>query len=167
MYPLDMVSSFTGLSEKQIYRFEKEGILNPKRRSGMKYYSFTDIYVLKLAAILKLNGIPFNNIAKAYDCLKSLKPDRSLSAFTLYHDGKEILDFTDDLTIIASKYGQIVDGKFMLSLGHVRQVAVGTELDAIRRRVLDFTSALKRRRQEVQKKGKAYSLDEIRDLLYG
>ncbi len=167
MYPLDMVSSFTGLSEKQIYKLEKDGVITPDKSSGMKYYSFANIHVLKLIAILKREGISYKNIFKAYDCLKDLKPERTLSAFILYHDGKEILDFTDDLGIIASKYGQTVDNKFMRSLNHVKPVAVGSELDATRKRILNFTDALKKRRKDVQKTGKVYDLDEINHLLYG
>lgn len=167
MYPLDFVSSFVDLSDRQIASLEKEGILKPKWHSGMKYYSFTDIYVLKLASIMKQAGISFKNIEKAYDCLNSLKSDRSLSSFDLYHDGREILDFTDDLTIIASKYGQIVDGKFMLSLDHVKHLAVGTSLEETRRKILDFTEALKKRKRQIRKTGKAYTMDEIRNLLHG
>ncbi|HEY9687942.1 MAG TPA: MerR family transcriptional regulator [Coleofasciculaceae cyanobacterium] len=167
MYSLDIVVSMTGLSERQIHQLEKDGIVSPQKLSGMKYYSFTDIYIFKLTSIMKREGIPFRNIRQAYDCLRNLKPGRKLSAFSLYHDGKQVLDFTDNVAIIASKYGQTVDGKFMLSVGHIEQLSLGTELDRTREKILDISAGLKRRRTEVKKLGKVYSRDEIRGLLQG
>ena len=167
MYSLDLVVSMTGLSERQILQLEKDDIVTPKRESGQKYYSFTDIYIFKLTAVMKQERIPSKNIQKAYDCLKKLKPGRKLSEFSLYHDGKEVLDFTDNIAIIASKYGQIVDKDFMESLKHVKQLSIGFALDETRRKVLDFSAALKQRKAEVKKNGRVYSRDEIRELLYG
>lgn len=164
MYPLDMVSSLTGLSEKQIYRLEKDGVINPRHQSGMKYYSFLDIYVLKITAIARRSGIQFKNIGYAYDCLKELKPEKKLSSFTLFHDGNEILDFTDDIKIIASKYGQIVDQGL---LPHVQPLALGSELELTRQKFEDFSSNLKKRKAAIKKSGKPVSSEEIHSLLYG
>jgi DNA-binding transcriptional MerR regulator len=164
MYPLDMVVSLTGLNETHIHKLEKEGIVKPKYRSGMKYYTFTDIYVFKITAIAKRRGIQFKNIRYAYDCLKSLKPDRDLSSFSLYHDGKEILDFTDDLKIIASKYGQIVDEALV---AEIKPLAIGSELELTRNKFLSATKALKARRKEVLQSGVKTSMEEIDSLLYG
>ena len=164
MYPLDMVSSLTGLSENQIYRLEKEGVIKPQHRSGMKYYSFLDIYVLKITAIARRSGIKFRNIGYAYDCLKVLKPDKKLSSFTLFHDGNEILDFTDDIKIIASKYGQIVEHGL---LPHVEPLALGSELELTRQKFEDFSSDLKKRKAAIKKNGRSVSLEEIHSMLYG
>jgi len=164
MYPLDLVVGLIGVSESKIRKLEKAGILTPKRQ-GEKYYSFTDIYVLKIIAIAERQGISFKNIQYAYDCLKTLKSGRSLSSFTLYHDGKEILDFTDDIKIIASKYGQIIDGKLILPA--IKQLAIGTELDSTRQKFENVELSLKRRREDLKKTGTVHSLAEIKHMLYG
>jgi len=164
MYPLDLVVGLVGVSEHKIRKLEKAGILTPKRQAE-KYYSFTDIYVLKIIAIAERQGISFRNIQYAYDCLKTLKPGRSLSSFTLYHNGKEILDFTDDIKIIASKYGQVVEGELILAA--IKQLALGTELDNTRQKFENIETSLKLRQKDLKKTGTVYSLAEIKHLLYG
>ena len=163
MYPLDFVESFTGLSSHQIKRLESEGVIIPQKKSGMKYYSFTDIYVLRTIQILLREGIKPRKIRFAYECLQSLKPDRPLSSFILFHNGREILDFTDDPKIIASRYGQIVQQTLIEP--SIKTVSIGTELDRTRRRVLEYKDSLERRSEDVKKSRKTYGIDELAKLL--
>lgn len=162
MYPLDFVESFTGLSSSQIKRLENEGVVIPQRVSGMKYYSFTDVYVMRTTEILLREGIKPHKISRAYDCLKNLKPDKPLSSFILFHDGKEILDFTDNPKIIASRYGQIVQEDLINA--SVRAVAIGTELDSTRRKILKYKQGLEDRAIDVKKTRKTYKIDDLKKL---
>jgi DNA-binding transcriptional MerR regulator len=162
MYPLDFVESFTGLSASQIRDLEKKGILHPKKEKGMKFYGFVEIYILKMTAILQKQGIRLEKISRAYDCLKNLKPDKPLSSFILFHNGKEVFDLTDDPVIIASRYGQIASRDLLGAT--LQPVAIGSQLEATRRNIMSWTQEIKRREKEVKKQDKLYTIDDVGQL---
>ena len=143
MYTLDFVSSITDLKEREIRELELKNFVKPVKKGNFKYYSFQDIYICKITWILKREGIKLEKIGKTFNFLKELKPDKPLSAFTLLTNGKEILDFTDNPKIIASRYGQVVDGGLIKDT--VKMISIGSELDCTRKNILSFDLALQKR----------------------
>lgn len=128
MWLIDFAEDFSGLKRHQIYRLVRKGILQPVKEHQAYYFSYTDIYVLRIFSILKREGLSYLNISNAYECLKSLDPEKPLSSFTLFHDGKRVITILDmsDYLVNLSKYGQ-------LNLPVLKLYSVGTELDGLRR----------------------------------
>jgi len=165
MYTLDFACAIADLKEDYIRKIEESGAIQVKKIRGMKYYDFRDIYILKIASVLKREGVKFSKITNAFDCLKSLKPEKPLSAFTLFHNGKEVLDLTDDPSIIASRYGQIVEKKLLGNT--IKAVAIGSELDLTKRQMIEAERFLKLRAKEVKKQSNVHTLSAVRKLLAG
>ena len=163
-YDLEFVSSLCKLSEEQIRNIEKKKIIIPKKIGGMKYYSFQDIYVLKIISYLSRRKFTLNKIDIAIKCLRDIKPEKDLSALTLFHTEKEILDLTDDPAIITTKYAQIVNKDLVKN--SIRRIAIGSVLDETRVELIDFVKILKEREKEI-KNAKTCSIKELKELLYG
>jgi DNA-binding transcriptional MerR regulator len=160
MFTSDFASDFSGLSSRQILALEKTGVLMPCRERGIKYYTFGDIYVLRVFRILQRLGIRHPKIKNAFQYLRELKPEDPLSSFVLLHDGREVYSILDGKQLIsASQYGQrILEGVIQLE-------AIGSELEltrrALRRCVEDIHS---RSAQERKAKRKSYSSDDLDQL---
>ncbi len=143
MFTADFASDFSGLTEKQIYQLEKKGFLKPQRQHGLKYYTFGDIYVLRVIRILKRQGIRPLKVADAFTSLRQLDSERPLSAFILLHDGKEVYTIEDDLTLIVSRYGQLV-------MDDVLQLeAIGSELERTRLAMRRFLEDVRQAKNDV------------------
>jgi DNA-binding transcriptional MerR regulator len=159
MFTSDFAEDFSGLSQGQILQLEKKGILTPSRQRGLKYYSFNDIYVLKTIRILRREGIKHLKIENAFEYLRTISPEDSLSSFVLLHDFKEVYSVIDGRKLQASRYGQLVL-ESVLDL-----IAVGSELEATRKVMAHFVKEIKRASQAAQK-GKivTYSPEDIQRL---
>jgi DNA-binding transcriptional MerR regulator len=131
MWLIDYAEDFSTLKQSQIYTLIKKNILKPEKKSGVYYFSYTDIYVLRIFRILKREGLSHLNIENAYGYLVNLKEDEPLSAYVLFHDGNSVytIENLHSYLINASKGGQ-------LTLPDCIQVqAIGSELDALRQRM--------------------------------
>jgi DNA-binding transcriptional MerR regulator len=157
MFPLEFIMSHTELSERSVLRFERLCGLTPSKQGGLKYYTLSDLIVFKMMAILKRNGLTLDSIEKAVDCLRNLKPEQSLSALVLYHDGHSVYDLTEVPPINASRSGQVV----MPSVMNLTALAMGTELDSVRKKA---QNARRKRDTEIQK-ATPTSLEALRHQL--
>lgn len=164
MFDLDFTSTLSGLSESRIRRFEKEGLFQPTREHGMKYYTLQDIIAFKLIAVMIRDGLPLKNIECAIRYLKSLKPDQPLTSLVLYHNRKHVLDLTDHPTFNASMEGQTLLKEVA---EHYYQAGVGTELEGTRKRVKSSITKFKRRKIEAKKHAVPLDLSELRKELLG
>jgi len=160
MFTVDYAADFSGLTEKRISTLEKKGILSPEKHARARYYSYGDIYILRVVRILRASGIHLSNIEAAYEYLKALKPDQPLTSFILLHDGKEVYALLDGNTVSATRFGQ------MILEGTVKMIAVGSELEALRLKMNGYVDNLKKASQELKKKKlQRYSAEDLSKLL--
>ena len=160
MYSLDLACYISGLSESQILKAEKINAVQPSKQSGMKYYQFQDLIILRLISILRREGIRFAKIGMAIDYLRKVKPEESLSSLILVLKGNDIVDITDD-----PQYGQTVN-KTLID-NSVRYLSVGTELDSSRQNIHNTVRSLQKQQKKSRAEGQVYSLEDVRTLLYG
>jgi hypothetical protein len=131
MWLIDYAEDFSTLKQAQIYALVKKNILKPEKKSGVYYFSYTDIYVLRIFKILKREGLSHLNIENAYGYLANLKEDEPLSSYILFHDGSSVytIETLHTYLINASKGGQLTLPEL------IKVQAIGSELDAIRQRM--------------------------------
>jgi DNA-binding transcriptional MerR regulator len=125
---MDFAEDFSGLKSHQIRRLIQKKILHPVKNQNAYYFSYTDIYVLRIFRILKREGLSHLDISNAYEYLNEIESDKPLSSFSLFHDGKSVITIMDtsEYYINASKHGQ-------LNLPFVKVHSIGSELESIRR----------------------------------
>lgn len=159
MFTLDFAEDFSGLSEAQIARLERLGILQPKKQRGAKYYTYGDIYILRVHRILLEQGLKPSKISDALEYLRGLKPDQPLSSFVLLFNNKDVFTIIDGNEIAASKWGQ------MLLKGTVEMIALGSELESLRRKMNSYVNGVKQDAESARKaKGKIYKIDQLDKL---
>jgi DNA-binding transcriptional MerR regulator len=127
MWLIDFAEDFSGLKSNQIHRLVHKGILRPSKSKNAYYFSYTDIYVLRIFRILKREGLSHLDISNAYEYLKEVDSTKPLSSFSLFHDGTSVITIMDpvEYRINASKHGQ-------LNLP-VREIkSIGPELEGLR-----------------------------------
>jgi hypothetical protein len=131
MWLIDYAEDFSTLKQAQIYALVKKNILKPEKKSGVYYFSYTDIYVLRIFKILKREGLSHLNIENAYGYLVNLDENKPLSSYALLHDGISVYTIQDlDYYLInASKGGQLTLPDC------IKFQSIGTELDALRQRM--------------------------------
>jgi len=95
MWLIDFAEDFSGLKSHQIYRLVHKGILRPSKNKNAYYFSYTDIYVLRIFRILKREGLSHLDISNAYEYLNELDPNKPLSSFSLFHDSKSVITIMD------------------------------------------------------------------------
>jgi DNA-binding transcriptional MerR regulator len=160
MFTVDFAADFSGLTEARINALEKKGILSPEKHSRSRYYTYGDIYILRIVKILRLSGIRLANIEAAYAYLKGLKPDQPLTSFILLHDGNEVYALVDGNTVSATRYGQ------MIIKGTIKMIAVGSELESLRRKMNRYVDSVKKSASDLKKKAlKRYSVEDLSKLL--
>lgn len=157
MFTSDFAEAFSGLSSSQIKRLEVEGLLKPEKSRGVKYYTYGDIYILRVVKILLRAGIKSFKIESAFQYLRDLKPEDPLSSFVLLHDNNEVYTVIDLSKLIqASTWGQLM-------LDNVPQlIAVGSELEQTRQKMNNYVADLKQAASKASKaKSKIYSADDL------
>lgn len=127
MWLIDFAEDFSGLKSHQIHRLVHKGILRPSKNKNAYYFSYTDIYVLRIFRILKREGLSHLDISNAYEYLNELDPNKPLSSFSLFHDSKSVITIMDttEYYINASKHGQ-------LNLPVLKVNSIGSELEGLR-----------------------------------
>lgn len=160
MFTVDFAADFSGLSESRISALEKKGILKPERHGRSRYYTYPDIYVLRIFKILLGLGIRNVDISAAYEYLKDLKPDQPLSSFSLLHDNRKIYAILDSKELVnASAWGQrILEGTIQLE-------AIGSELERLRKGINDYVSGVKKTAARVRKTGIRVTADDLDEML--
>lgn len=158
MFTSDFAADFSGLTIGQIKTLEEKGLLFPIKQGRSKYYGYGDIYILRIFKILRRSGIHYANISAAYEYLKDLRADQPLSSFILLHDKKEVYTVIDGNNIKASRYGQ------MILKGTLKLIAVGSELEEMRRRMNHYVLDLKRKSKQTHSL-KTVSLTQLAKLL--
>lgn len=136
MFTSDFAEDFSGLSLSQIKSLEDKGILEPVKKGRSKYYGYGDIYILRIFKILKRQGVQHANIRNAYEYLRTLNPEQSLSSFLLLHDRKHVYTVIDGNHLNASKFGQ------MILNGTIKMIAVGSELEQMRCQMNEYVETL-------------------------
>jgi DNA-binding transcriptional MerR regulator len=158
MFTSDFAEAFSGLSSSQIKRLEDSGLLKPERSRGVKYYTYGDIYILRVIKILLREGLKNFTIESAFQYLRDLKPEDPLSSFVLLHDNKDVYTVIDGTQFLvqASTWGQMM-------LNDVPQVfAVGSELEQTRLKMNSYVASLKTAAQQAKTaKAKVYAVDDL------
>jgi len=162
MFTTDFAEDFSGLTARQILALEKKAILVPERQYGQKYYSYNDIYILRMIKLLKRDGIHLKKIEMAYEYLRTLKPEDPLSSFTILHDRKEVYEASTELTVIASKWGQLtIPGVLTL-------YSVGSELETTRLSMNHYVNALLKSKKDYETgkvKGEMVNIQALKKML--
>lgn len=160
MFTVDFASDFSGLSESKISTLEKKGILKPEKHGRSRYYTYADIYILRIFKILLSLGIKNVDISAAYEYLKDLRPDQPLSSFSLLHDQKKVYAILDSRELVnASAWGQrILEGTIQLE-------AIGSELERLRKGINSYVTGLKRSAAHAKRTGKVVTSEDLEKLL--
>lgn len=164
MWPTEFVEDFSGLNAKQIRELEKLDILSPKHEGKAKYYSYSDILILRVIRILKRYGIRYNKSRDAYKYLRELKPSQSLTSFVILHDKREVYSVVDGDLLIPSKGGQHV----IPDVVKPHLLAVGSELDSTRKAIRRLEQQVRTAKRQIER-GEIYiySDEELNKFLAG
>ncbi|MBZ0189530.1 MAG: MerR family transcriptional regulator [Candidatus Obscuribacterales bacterium] len=144
-FALDMASDVTGLSKGEIRWLIKQKILSPKKVAGGYQYTFSELLMLRLVRLLKMNRVRVKNIKRAREYIKGVDPSKDLTNMKLYVQAntQEILYIgehpQDGIHVNMSEFGQLVASNLLEIL------PVGRDLEHMRRGVLDLDETLSSR----------------------
>lgn len=126
---IDYAEDFSGLSQAQIRNLVKKEILKPKKQNNAFYFSYTDIYILRIFRILRRCGLKHLSISSAFDYLKQVSPQQVLSSYALFHNSVDVFTIMDctQYYVMASQGGQLILPETL------QIISVGSELEAIRK----------------------------------
>lgn len=144
-FALDMASDVTGLSKGEIRWLIKQKILAPKKVAGGYQYSFSELLMLRLVRLLKLNRVRVKNIKRAREYIKEIDPSKDLTNMKLYVQAntQEILYIgehpQDGVHVNMSDFGQLVASNLLDIL------PIGRDLEHMKRGVLNLDETLSAR----------------------
>ena len=147
-FTADMASDFTGLTPGEIEWLRSQGIVLPKRaKAGYYIYTFTELLMMRLVKLLKLNKIKVKNIKKSKDYLKNIEPSKRLFNLKLYiHSSSgDILYLGEEpqnnVMVNMTKFGQLMAQNLLDIL------PVGRDLEELRLEVVGLDDSLAERIQ--------------------
>lgn len=123
------VMRLTGLSPRQLQYWDEQGFLSPsiKRRSGRghrRLYSFRDLVALRVAADLRTNGVPLQQIRKVAAHLETLDYQNPLAEVRFWSVAG-VLFFEESETVRWSRRPDQTVAQYPVPVG-----AIVAELDA-------------------------------------
>jgi DNA-binding transcriptional MerR regulator len=95
------VTQILDLSYRQVQSWDKTNFIKPsyRRKGRYRLYTFTDLFLLKVAAVLRRKGFSIQRLRKTMDVLRNLLPQLSapLIDTTFLIDDDRILIFNGDV----------------------------------------------------------------------
>ena len=92
MYQTVLIRKLTRATKNQLKYWVRIGLVCPRKKGKLHFYSFRDIIKLKLIMMLKENGLSLQKIQKAIKRLSSLLPDSDdpLTRLIIHTNGVDI-----------------------------------------------------------------------------
>jgi hypothetical protein len=157
-FALDMASEMSGLSKGEIRWLGQQRILGPEKDAqGSFKYNFSELLMLRVVRLLKLNRVKVKDIKKARGFIREIDPTRDLTNIQLYvrSDTREILYVGEEpqrgVLVNMSQFGQLIQKNLLTIL------PIGRDLEHMKQEIVDLDQTLASR----VKSKKLVSLDDV------
>jgi DNA-binding transcriptional MerR regulator len=138
VFPTDRVLELTGLSKRQLQYWDETGFLSPSiasksGRGHRRLYDFRDLVGLRVAADLRVDGIPLQTIRRVTDHLRQLDYRHPLAEVTFWSMNGDVV-FREADTVRTSQRPDQTVAEFLVPVAKIVDVLTEkvVELDSRR-----------------------------------